>query len=101
MIPVADSNPTDPQEPPIPSDPARSYAFTVILAGVDELTPALTDALYEAGCDDCTPHSVGPIVTLAFDREAGSLGEAIGSAVADVERAGYGVAKVEVARAGR
>jgi hypothetical protein len=85
----------------MPPDPARSHAFTVILAGVDRLTVALTNALYEAGCDDCTPSSIGPIVSLAFDREAGSLGEAIGSAVADVERAGFAVAKVEVARAGR
>jgi hypothetical protein len=85
----------------MPPDPARSYAFTVILADVDRLTVALTNALYEAGCDDCTPSSVGPIISLAFDREAGSLGEAIGSAVADVERAGLAVAKVEVARAGR
>jgi hypothetical protein len=85
----------------MPPDPARSYAFTVILADVDRLTVALTNALYEAGCDDCTPSSVGPIISLAFDREAGSLGEAIGSAVADVERAGFAVAKIEVARAGR
>jgi hypothetical protein len=81
--------------------PARSHAFTIILAGVDELTPEVADALFEAGCDDCIQGSVGPIVCLAFHREAGSLGEAIGSAVADVERAGLAVAKVEVARAGR
>jgi hypothetical protein len=81
--------------------PARSHEFTIILAGVDELTPELTDALYEAGCDDCSPSSIGPIIYLRFDRKAGSLGEAIGSAVADVERAGLAVAKVEVARAGR
>jgi hypothetical protein len=85
----------------MPSDPARPHEFTIILAGVDELTVALTDALYVAGCDDCTPGSVGPIVYLRFDREAGSLGEAIGSAIADVERAGFAVAKIEIARAGR
>jgi hypothetical protein len=92
---------TNPQEPPMPSDPARSHEFTVILAGVDELTVEVADALFEAGCDDCSPSSIGPIISLAFDREAGSLGEAVGSAIADVERAGYGVAKIEVARAGR
>jgi hypothetical protein len=85
----------------MPSDPTRSHAFTIILAGVDEMTPELADTLYAAGCDDCSPSSIGPIVSLAFDREAGSLGEAIGSAIADVERAGLAVAKVEVARAGR
>jgi hypothetical protein len=81
--------------------PARSHEFTVILAGVDELTPEVADALYAAGCDDCIQGSVGPIVYLRFDREAASLAEAIGSAVTDVERAGFAVAKVEVARAGR
>jgi hypothetical protein len=81
--------------------PARSYAFTVILAGVDELTVEVADALFAAGCDDCTPSSIGPIISLAFDRTAGSLGEAIGSAIADIEDAGFAVAKIEVARAGR
>jgi hypothetical protein len=80
--------------------PARSHEFTVILAGVDELTVEVADALYEAGCDDCTPSSVGPIVFVAFDRKAGSLAEAIYSAIGDVERAGFAVAKIEIARAG-
>jgi hypothetical protein len=84
----------------MPPDPARSHEFTVILAGVDELTSELMDALDAAGCDDCTPSSIGPIISLRFNRTS-SLGEAVGSAIADVERAGLAVAKVEVARAGR
>jgi hypothetical protein len=75
---------------------ARVYDFTVTLAGVDELTVELADALYEAGCNDASPHSEGPTVYLDFHREAGSLGDSIGSAVKDVERAGYAVARVEV-----
>jgi hypothetical protein len=78
-----------------------SHEFTVILAGVDELTVEVADALYEAGCDDCSPSSVGPIVTLAFDRKAVSLAHAVGSAIANVESAGYAVARIEIARAGR
>ena len=31
-----------------------------------------------------------------FDREAGSLGDAVGSALKDVERACYSVARVDV-----
>ena len=57
---------------------------------------ALADALYEAGCDDASPHSEGPTVYLDFHREAESLGDAIGSAVKDVARAGFSVARVEV-----
>jgi hypothetical protein len=33
---------------------------------------------------------------LSFDREAGSLGDAVGSAIRDVERAGFAVARVDV-----
>ena len=49
-----------------------------------------------AGCDDSTLHSTGPTVFLDFDREAESLGDAIGSAVKDVERAGFSAARIEV-----
>jgi hypothetical protein len=64
----------------MPPDLARSFEFTIIL--------------------DCSPGSVGPIVTLAFDRKAESLALAVGSAIADVESAGYAVARIEIARAG-
>jgi hypothetical protein len=73
-----------------------TYSFTVILAGVDCITAEMADALYEAGCDDSTPGSSGGVVMVGFDREAENLGAAIGSAVDDVVRAGYRVARVEV-----
>ncbi|MCA1685922.1 MAG: hypothetical protein LC745_08020 [Planctomycetia bacterium] len=74
----------------------RLYEFTFTLSGVDELTVAVADALFEAGCDDASPHSDGPRVYMDFHRESESLGDAIGSAVKDVERAGYTVARVDV-----
>ena len=74
----------------------RVYDFTFTLAGVDDLTAEVADALYEAGCDDASPHSEGPTVYLDFHREAESLGDAIGSAVKSVERAGYAVSRVDV-----
>ncbi|HWE38200.1 MAG TPA: hypothetical protein VG406_16640 [Isosphaeraceae bacterium] len=74
----------------------KTHSFSLILAGVSELTVEIADALFEAGCDDATPASREGIVTVGFDREAESLGDAIGSAVKDVERAGYRVARVEV-----
>ena len=75
---------------------SRVYDFTFTLVGVDELTVEVADVLYEAGCDDASPHSEGPTVYLDFHREAKSLGDAIGSAVKDVERAGFTVARVDI-----
>jgi hypothetical protein len=72
------------------------YTFTLILAGVDVLTPEMGDALFEAGCDDGTSSSSNGVVSVDFGREAESLGKAIGSAINDVERAGHKVARVEV-----
>lgn len=74
----------------------RTYSFTLTLSGVSEITVAMADALFEAGCDDSSPSSSGGIVTIDFDRESESLGDAVGSAIRDVERAGFKVARVEV-----
>jgi hypothetical protein len=74
----------------------RVHDFTFTLSGVDELTVEVADRLYEAGCDDASPRSEGTTVSLDFHREAGSLGDALGTAVKDVERAGFAVARVEV-----
>jgi hypothetical protein len=52
--------------------------------------------LIEAGCDDASLWSEGETVCLEFSRAAQSLGDAIGSAVKDVMRAGLTVARVEV-----
>jgi hypothetical protein len=75
---------------------SRVYEFTLTLAGVDELTVKLEDALFEAGCDDTLVGRSDGVVFIDFGREAESLGDAIGSAVKDVEKAGYKVARVEV-----
>jgi hypothetical protein len=74
----------------------KAYSFTVVLAGVDELTVEVADAVYGSGIDDALLRSEGPTLYLDFEREAESLGDAIGSAVKDVERAGFAVARVDV-----
>lgn len=74
----------------------KSYSFTLTLAGVDVLTPEMGDALELAGCDDATSSSRNGVVSVAFDREEASLGAAIGSAVNNIEQAGYKVATVVV-----
>jgi hypothetical protein len=76
---------------------SQSYEFTLILTGVTELTDALSDALFEAGCDDGTLGEREGVVFLDFTREAASPRAAILSAIAAVEGAGVGarVARVE------
>lgn len=74
-----------------------TYWFTIILAGVDALTPEMGDVLEQAGIDDALMSSRNGVVSLEFDREGGSLGDAVGSAIRDVERGGYRVARVEIA----
>ena len=74
----------------------KTYSFRLTLAGVTEFTDAMTDALFEAGCDDAGVGSCDGTLSVDFDREADSLGDAIGSAVKDVVRAGFSVAKIDV-----
>ena len=69
-----------------------TYEFTIIAAGLDI---GSTDRLFEAGCDDSTISFQRGAIILDFDREARSLGAAIASAVADVEKAGATVIHVE------
>jgi hypothetical protein len=74
----------------------RVCDFTLTLTGPDEFTVELADLLYEAGCDDASFGTSGGTHYGIFHREAGSLGDAIGSAVKDVEKAGFAVVRVEV-----
>ena len=74
----------------------KTFSFTLVLADVSEITADIAAALFEAGCDDATSGSCEGIVSVDFDREAHSLGVAIGSAVSDVERAGYGITRIDI-----
>ncbi len=74
----------------------KTYAFTIILDGALEMTPELIDALFEAGCDDGSLGSSAGVLSIDFDREAPSLGEAIASAIRDIDRSGSGVVPVRV-----
>jgi hypothetical protein len=93
----------------------ETYRFTVTLAGTPRPDPGLDDAAWEDRMtgllDDLTGRvlaaglegaglsgvgSSGVEFSLSFDREAGSLAEAVGATIADVERAGLAVARVDV-----
>ena len=72
------------------------YEFSLILPDLPELTEDLADRLFEAGCDDATPGTCNGVFSIDFHREADSLEAAIRSAIANVESAGYRVARVEM-----
>ena len=77
------------------------YRFSVIVPTPqcthNEVLDA-TDALGNAGCTDASIRGHVDGMELLFEREAESLQAAISSAIADVERAGYRVSKVELQR---
>jgi len=77
-----------------------TFAFTVILEGLDDVSEELANRLYEAGCDDASLGCCEGVVSLEFDREAGSLAEAIGSAVRDITAAGCLPAQITLDRDG-
>ncbi len=72
----------------------KSYRFTMYFRDLDYMSEELAEALYEAGCDDCTPASSDGRAYAGFDREATSLEAAIATAAADVRKAGVSVASV-------
>ena len=74
-----------------------TFEFQVILANVSSMTEEMADSLYEAGCDDGTAFSSQGIAAIGLSREADSLEQAVRSAISDVERAGFSVARVESA----
>jgi hypothetical protein len=73
-----------------------TYGFTLILDGVEVLTEEIANDLYEAGCSDGTPFSGEGVTAIGFSREASSLEKALTSAIADVEKAGLRVDRVEL-----
>jgi hypothetical protein len=75
----------------------KTHRFSLILRDVAEISDALEDATLNAGCDDALLWSRDGVAGLDFDREAETLGDAIGSAVKAIESAGFAVARVDVA----
>ena len=63
-----------------------THHFTLIVDGADLQEESVVNGLFESGCDDALVGSTDGVQFLDFDRDAASLGEAVLSAVADVER---------------
>jgi hypothetical protein len=74
-----------------------AFDFQLVLSGISAMTEEIADSLYEAGCDDGTPFSSQGMAAVGFTREAADLEEAVRSAIADVNKAGFTVARVEPA----
>lgn len=72
------------------------YQFRLILKGELELTEEIADELFAAGCDDGSPGTCDGVFSIDFHREAGTLEEAIRSAMSDVRSAGYEVERAEI-----
>ena len=70
------------------------FDFTVVPPPETDMSEELAEALFEAGCDDCTPVVSNGVPLICFHREAANMHEAIRSAVADVQRAGCKVSRV-------
>jgi hypothetical protein len=74
----------------------KTYEFDVVLRNVSGFTDEQADVLFDAGCDDGMPASCESQAWIHFHREAASLEQAIRSAVAQGQSAGFAVAKVEL-----
>ncbi len=69
----------------------RTHEFKLILLGINELTPEITEKLGAAGLDDAYLIARKGVVTAEFERDADSFQDAVKSAIADIEQADAGV----------
>jgi hypothetical protein len=72
----------------------QEHSFTLVLSGAKSLDD-LEAGIYGAGCDDALIGMRCGIPYVTFDREAKSLFAAIQSAIQDVKKAGFQVARIE------
>lgn len=73
----------------------QTFEFTAILAPLSIPFEEAAERLYGGGCDDGSFGQSQGVSSIEFAREAGSLEEAIASAIADVTRAGCQVVRIE------
>lgn len=72
------------------------FAFTLRLSGAARVSDEIEDTLFEAGCSDALLRQCDGQLFLDFDREAGSIFEAVISAIKAVESCNLGLSVVEV-----
>ena len=74
----------------------NTHQFTLVLAGVAEITPELADSIYSATGGDIEFNMRDDVAYIEFDRAADTLKDAVRFAIAQVEGAGVGVRVVRV-----
>ena len=67
----------------------KQYDFTFTIAGLDEATEELANAIYDAGGDDSLVGSSDGMVFVDFMRQADSFDAAVESAMRVIQAAGY------------
>jgi hypothetical protein len=73
-----------------------NFHFRLVLAGVHEITPELSDVLYEATGGDIEFNMRDGVAWLEFERTADSLRDAIVKAIEQVDQSGVGVRVIRV-----
>lgn len=73
----------------------NKHNFTLILAGISELTPELGDSLFAATGGDIELNMRNGVAFIEFERNAESLQQAVNSAISQVEGTGVRVVRVE------
>lgn len=74
------------------------FSFTATIVGVDVMTDAAQEALFDAGCGDATFGVSNGMQTAEFDRDAADFAEAVASAIKGVEHALPGARVMQVRR---
>lgn len=74
----------------------NKISFRLVLAGVQEITPELSDALYEATGGDIEFNMRDGVAWLEFERTGDSLRDAIIQAIEQVDESGAGVRVIRV-----
>jgi hypothetical protein len=71
-----------------------TFDFKLVLDQT-EIDEAMADALY-ARCKDGTLITAASVTYMDFDRQANTLEEALRSAIADINAAGFRVTRIEI-----
>ena len=73
----------------------KTIDFVVYLTGVDEMTEAVAESLFAAGCDG-VPGSREGRAMIQYAREANSMEEAVFAALDEIKKAGLDFSTVEI-----
>ncbi|HEU0081979.1 MAG TPA: hypothetical protein VFQ87_03830 [Bradyrhizobium sp.] len=73
----------------------KNFEFSIIASGLDPESEDFEQRFHDAGCDDATVSFQKGRIIVDFTREAGSIDDAVVSAMKNVEAAGARVDRIE------